>query len=136
MEARRTSLEVQVADLDARNGDLQSRGDRLQTDLEFRQNSLFYHASSERALAQQGVLTRFLKNLKDVKGVSYDDALDLRQAKSISFSPEAYGLKSIKGVEVWPGVYQEGRDYSVQVSSDGRGATLVINDPNVFRQQR
>lgn len=136
LEDRRSTLETQVADLEARNGNLQTRGDNLQADLEFRQNSLFYHASSERALAQQGVLTRFLKNLKDVKGISYDDALDLRQAKSISFSPEAYGLKSIKGVDVWPAVFQEGRDYSIQVSDDGRSATMVINDPNIFRQQR
>jgi len=136
LEDRRSTLETQVADLEGRNNDLQVRGDHLEADLEFRQNSLFYHASSEKALADQGVLTRFLKNLKDVKGISYDDALDLRQAKSISFAPGSYGLKTIKSVEVWPGVYQEGRDYSVQVSEDGTNATLVINDPNIFRQQR
>jgi len=136
LEDRKSTLETQVADLDARNGDLQSRGDHLQSDLEFRQNSLYYHASSEKDLAQQGVLTRFLKNLKDVKGISYDDALDLRQAKSISFAPGSYGLKTIKGVEVLPGMFQEGRDYTVQLSEDGTNATLVINDPNVFRQQR
>ncbi|HET6371722.1 MAG TPA: hypothetical protein VFG76_00300 [Candidatus Polarisedimenticolia bacterium] len=136
LEDRKGTLEVQVADLEARNGDLQTRGDRLEDDLAFRQNSLFYYAGSEGQLAQQGVLTRFLKNLKDIKGITYDDALDLRQAKSISFTPAAYGLRSIKGVEVWPEVYQEGRDYTVQVSEDGGAATIVINDPNVFRQQR
>jgi hypothetical protein len=136
LEDRRSTLEVQVADLEGRNNDLQSRGDRLEADLAFRQNSLFYHADSEGSLAQQGVLTRFLKNLKDVKGISYDETLDLRQAKSISFTPEAYGLKKIRGLEIWPGVYREGRDYTVQVSEDGRTATVVINDPNVFRQQR
>jgi len=136
LEDRRGQLETQVAGLETRNQDLQVRGDRLEGDLAFRQNSLFYHANSEGALKQQGVLTRFLKNLKDVKGVDYDEALDLRQAKSISFSPEPYGLKSISGVEIWPGLYQEGRDYTVQVSQDGRTATVVINDPNIFRQQR
>ena len=136
LEDRRSTLETQVADLDARNGDLQARGDRLEGDLTTRQNSLYYHASSEKTLAQQGILTRFLKNLKDVKGVSYDDALDLRQAKSISFAPGDYGLKRIKGLDILPGVFQEGRDYSVQVSEDGGTATLVINDPNIFRQQR
>jgi len=136
LEDRRGQLETQVAGLETRNQDLQVRGDRLEDDLAFRKNSLFYHASSEGALAQQGVLTRFLKNLKDVKGIDYDETLDLRQAKSISFSPEPYGLKSISGVEIWPEVYQEGRDYTVQLSQDGRTATVVINDPNIFRQQR
>jgi len=136
LEDRRGDLETQVAGLETRNQDLQVRGDRLEDDLAFRQNSLFYYANSEGALAQQGILTRFLKNLKDVKGIDYDETLDLRQAKSITFSPETYGLKSIKGVEIWPEVYQEGRDYTVQVSQDGHTATVVINDPNIFRQQR
>jgi hypothetical protein len=136
LEDRRSTLEVQVADLDARNGNLQARGDQLDTDLQFRKNSIFYHADSERALAAQGVLSKFLKNLKDVKGIAYDETLDLRQAQTISFTPGAYGLKTIKSVEIWPEIYQEGRDYSVQVSNDGGSATVVINDPNVFRQQR
>ena len=136
LEDRRSQLEVNVADLEARNGDLQSRGDQLSADLSFRQNSLFYHAESETSLAQQGILTRFLKNLKDVKGLSYDDALDLRQASTISFTPQAYGLKTIKGLEIWPEIYQEGRDYTIEVSEAGDTATVVITDPNVFRQQR
>jgi len=136
LEDRRSNLEVQVADLDARNANLQARGDQLDTDLQFRKNSVFYHADSEQSLASQGILTRFLKNLKDVKGISYDESLDLRQAQTISFTPGAYGLKKIRNIEVWPGVFQEGRDYSLQVSEDGGAATIVINDPNVFRQQR
>lgn len=136
LEDRRSTLEVQVADLDARNQDLQARGDRLESDLEFKRNSLFYHADSAKVLANQGVLTRFLKNLKDVKGVTFEDAVDLRQARSITFDPQAYGLKSISGLELLPGVYQEGRDYSVQVDDDGRNATLTINDPEIFKQQR
>ncbi|HET9481343.1 MAG TPA: hypothetical protein VFP98_06265, partial [Candidatus Polarisedimenticolia bacterium] len=136
LQDRRSSLEVQVADLEARNGQLQMHGEQLSSDLEFRQNSLFYHADNASTLAQQGVLTRFLKNLKDVKGVAFDDALDLRTATSISFSPAAYGLRTIDGLEVWPEIYKEGRDYSVQVSEDGGAATLVIQDPHIFRQQR
>jgi len=136
LEDRRSTLEVQVADLDARNTNLQARGDQLDSDLQFRKNSVFYHADSETALAAQGILTRFLKNLKDVKGIAYDESLDLRQAQSISFSPAAYGLKTISGVEIWPEIYREGRDYSIQLSEDGGSATVVINDPNVFRQQR
>lgn len=136
LEDRRSNLEVQVADLEARNNNLQVRGDKLEEDLTFRQNSLFYHVNSQKALADQGILTRFLKNLKDVKGVSFDESLDLRQAKSITVTPEPYGLRKITSVEIWPSMYQEGRDYTIQVSEDGHSATVLINDPNVFRQQR
>jgi len=136
LEDRRSTLEVNVADLEGRNNQLQARGDRFESDLEFKQNSLFYHADSAKVLADQGVLSRFLKNVKDVKGVAFDDAVDLRQARSITFTPAAYGLKSISGLELLPGVYQEGRDYTVQVADDGGNATLVINDPEIFKQQR
>lgn len=136
LEDKRAQLEVTISDLEGQNRDLSARGDGLAADLAFRQNSLFYHAESEGSLAQQGVLTRFLKNLKDVKGISYDEAVDLRSAKTISFTPEPYGLTKISGVEIWPGIYQEGRDYTLQVAKDGTTATVVITDPNVFRQQR
>jgi hypothetical protein len=133
---RRTQLETEVADLERRNNDLQVRGDTLQSDLEFRQNSLFFHANTERALADQGVLSKVLKNLRDVKGISYERTLDLRQAQSITFTPETYGLNTISKVEMWPSVYEEGRDYTVAVSEDGMQATVTINDPQLFKQQR
>jgi len=136
LEDRRDNLSVQVADLEARNDQLQQHTEELSSDLESRRNSMFYHAGSEKTLAQQGVLTRFLKNLKDVKGVSFDESIDLRQAQTINFTPENYGLKSIKGIEVWPEAFKEGRDYTVQVSEDGGSATVRIVDPNIFRQQR
>ena len=136
LEDRRASLESNVADLEGRNSDLQVRGDKYEADLAFKQNSLFYHADNAKTLADQGVLSKFLKNLKDVKGVSYEDAVDLRQARSITFTPQTYGLKTIKGLEILPGVYQEGRDYSVQVAEDGGNATVVFNDPEIFKQQR
>lgn len=136
LEDRKSSLEVNVADLEGRNSDLQARGDKFEADLAFKQNSVFYHADNAKTLADQGVLTKFLKNLKDVKGIAYEDAVDLRQARSITFTPQTYGLKSIKGVELLPGLYQEGRDYSIQVAEDGGNATLVFNDPEIFKQQR
>ena len=136
LEDRRTTLETNVADLEGRNNDLQVRGDRFESDLAFKQNSLFYHVDNAKSLADQGILSKFLKNLKDVKGIAYEDSVDLRQARSITFSPEAYGLKTIKGLEILPGIYQEGRDYSVQVAEDGRAVTVVFNDPEIFKQQR
>ena len=136
LEDRRSTLDVQVADLEARNAGLEAKRQKLTEDLGFTENTLFYHAASEQALAEQGILTRFLKNLKDVKGISYDEALDLRQANSISFTSEAYGLKQIEAVDLWPGIYQEGRDYSISVDPSGQSATVVFNDANMFKKQK
>ena len=136
LENRREHLEGRVSDLVTRNSDLQSHVDRVEDDLEYKQNSVFYHANTRHALAEQGILTRFLKNLKDVQGITYDEALDFRQANSISFSPEEYGLTSIRDIELWPKGFQEGRDYTVQVSEEDGTATVVFEDPKVFKEKR
>ncbi len=136
LEDERGRLEGRVADLVTRNGDLQAHGERLANNLESMRNSVFYHAETRQALAEQGILTKFLKNLKDVQGISYNEALDFRQANSISFSPEEYGLKSIQGVELWPEGFQEGRDYLVELSEQDGTATVVFQDPSVFKEQR
>ena len=136
LEDRKAELNVTVADLEARNQDLNEKGVKLSEDLSETQNSMYYYANSEAALAQQGVLTRFMKNLKDVKGISYDESLDLRQTASINLEAQPYGLKEIKSVEIWPDIYQAGRDYTVQVAEDGQTARVEIIDKNMFKKQR
>ncbi|MFQ5701360.1 MAG: hypothetical protein ACE5HU_05895 [Acidobacteriota bacterium] len=136
LEDRRSELTVTVADLEARNNDLTEQEKKLSEDLAYAKNTLSYHAASRKTLAQQGILTRFLKNLKDVKNVDFDQTLDLRESQSISLSAEPFGLKTIRKVEIWPDVYKEGRDYSVRIENGGRTATVVLNDPNMFKRQR
>jgi hypothetical protein len=72
-----------------------------------------------------------MKHVKDVKHVDYDTALDLRSASSITLSPNTFGLQRISKVRLLPDIYQEGRDYAVEMS-DG-DARLVILDPDLFR---
>lgn len=106
---------------------------QLEDELIAKQNSLFYHADSDQSLKDQGVLTSVRKKLRDVKGVSYEQALDLRLATSISLDPSSFGLQEIHGVRLLPEIYQEGRDYSVEIQEDRGGARLVILDPEVFK---
>lgn len=136
LEDRKAELNVQVADLEARNQDLDQKGQQLTEDLSLTQNSMYYYANSQEALAQQGVLSRFMKNLKDVKGISYDEAVDLRQTTSINLQAQPFGLKEIKNVEIWPEIYQAGRDYTVAVAEDGQTARVEIIDKNMFKKQR
>src|SRR6185436_20951107 len=119
--------------LQQNKADLESNVDRLSKDLAFRQNSLFYHAEAERSLKDKGVLSGVLAHVKDVKGVQYDEALDLRQATSINLSPSLFGLVKINAVRLLPSFYQEGRDYSVTMSEETGSAQLMILDPDLFR---
>jgi hypothetical protein len=106
---------------------------QLEEELLTKQNSLFYHADSDQSLKDQGVLTSVRKRLQDVKNVSYEQALDLRLATSITLDPSNFGLQQIRGVRLLPEIYQEGRDYSIEIQEDKSAARLVILDPEVFK---
>jgi hypothetical protein len=106
---------------------------QLENELATRQNSLFYHAASNQELKEQGVLTPVLKRIRDVKGVNFDEQIDLRQGTTISLLPQNYGLEEIRVVRVLPPIYQEGRDFSVETAEDYSSARVVILEPDVFR---
>jgi hypothetical protein len=106
---------------------------RLENDIATRQNSLFYHAANSQNLREQGVLTPVLKRLHDMKGLTFDESLDLRAGTNIDLIPQNYGLDQIRVVRLLPPVYQEGRDFSVETSEDHRSARVVILDPEIFK---
>jgi hypothetical protein len=133
LEDRKHQLESDIALLQQNKADLESSVDRLSRDLAFRQNSLFYHAETERSLKDRGVLSSVLARVKDVKGVDYNEALDLRNATSIALEPGTFGLARIREVRLLPSIYQEGRDFTVETSDETGSARLVILDPDLFR---
>ena len=106
---------------------------QLETEIATRQNSLFYHAASDQNLRGQGVLSPVLKRLRDVKGVDFDESLDLRQGTSIDLVPQNFGLDQIRVVRLLPSVYQEGRDFSIETADDHSSARVVILDPDLFK---
>jgi hypothetical protein len=133
LQDRKARLEEDIAGLQRNKADLESNVDRLSRDLAFRQNSLFYHAENQRSLKDRGVLSGVLSRVKDVKGVNYDEALDLRNGTSISFNANSFGLEKIKEIRLLPPIFQEGRDFSVETSEETGSARLVILDPDLFR---
>lgn len=74
-----------------------------------------------------------LKRLQDLKGLTFDESLDLRARTSIDLVPQNYGLDEIRVVRLLPPVYQEGRDFSIETSEDHSRARVVIHDPEVFK---
>ena len=112
----RDSAQGQVASL-------QQDKSQLEDEIATKQNSLYSHADSDQNL----------KRLRDVKGVSYDQSVDLSQETSIALDPRAYGLEQIRSVRLLPAIYEEGRDFSVEIEEDHSGARLHILDPDVFK---
>jgi len=122
----RDSAQVEVASLQQDKSDLEN-------EIVTRQNSLYFHADSDQNLKEQGVLSSFLKRVRDVKGIEYDQSVNLAQETSIVLNPGTYGLEQIRSVRLLPSIYQEGRDFSVEIAEDHSSARLVILDPEVFK---
>jgi len=133
LEQVKSNLETDITALRENKTALEASVDRLSGDLSFQQNSLFYHAANTRELKDQGVLSPFLKRVRDVKGVSFEAALDLREGSTITLAPESFGLERITEVRVLPPIYQEGRDFTVETSEGTGSARVVILDSNLFR---
>lgn len=130
---RRTELESANAGLEARNATLQSNVARLSGDLAFKENSVFYHAANTQDLKDQKVLSPVLKRVQDVKGIRFDSALDLRQANKLTLYPGRFGLEKIDQIRLLPSIYQEGRDFKVEVSEEAGTATVFFLDSDIFR---
>src|SRR5262249_23192349 len=71
---------------------------QLESDIATKQNSLFYHAAATKSLQEQGVLSPVLKRLQDMKGLVFDESLDLRAGTSINLVPQSFGLDQIRAV--------------------------------------
>ena len=133
LQVTKVQLETDVAGLTEKKAELEGTVNKLEGDIAFRENSLFYHAENAQTLKDQGILTSVLKRVKDVKGLQFNEALDLRQATTLTLLPQNYGLSEIREVKLLPAIYMEGRDFTIQTQKDHSSAQLVILDPEVFR---
>ncbi len=122
----RDTAQVQVASLEQDKS-------QLQEEFTTHQNSLFYHVDSDRSLKEQGVLSDFLKRVRDVSRINYDQSVNLARETTISLDPRNYGLDQIRSVRVLPEIYQEGRDFFIEIEEDHSSARVVILDPDVFK---
>jgi len=105
----------------------------LEADLARHENSVFYYAAAEKSLKEQGVLSPVLKKVRDVTGVQFELALDLREGTTITLVPGDYGLTRIRDVRMLPSIYEEGRDFTVQTAQEDGTARIDILVPDAFR---
>ncbi|HEU5181849.1 MAG TPA: hypothetical protein VFW45_13760 [Candidatus Polarisedimenticolia bacterium] len=129
----RDTLKAEVSTLQVNKAELETTVGQLNDDIAARENSLYYHAANEKTLKDEGVLSPVLKRVQNVRSVSYDESLDLRQGTTITLTPETYGLQEIRHVKLLPTIYQEGRDFTIEKNADNSQARLVILDPDLFR---
>lgn len=133
LEQVKAGLEGEIDALNERKTALETEVAQLSDEMAVQENSLYFHAASERTLREEGVLSPVRKRLQDVKGVRFDDALDLREATTIHLEPAQFGLAKIREVRMLPPIYREGRDFTVRTRDDHSGAEVVILDPDLFR---
>jgi hypothetical protein len=133
LRQRRSALEAANAGLEARNAELRAGLEQVSGDLAFQKNSVFYHVANARDLKERKVLTPVLKRVRDVRGVRFDAALDLRRGTQIRIDPNRFGLRKIDEVRLLPPIYREGRDFKIEVSRDRSAATVTFLDSELFR---
>ena len=105
----------------------------LETEMQRKENSVFFHAASNTSLKDRGVLSPVMSKVQDVKGVGYEESVDLRTKTTIDLVPERYGLAEIRSIRVLPSIYKEGRDYNVETTSDYKSARVVLLEPDMFK---
>jgi hypothetical protein len=132
MQERDTANE-HVATLQQDKSQLETDKSQLQDTLFVQQNSLYFHAASDQELKYQGVLSSVLKRVRDVQTVNYDQSVNLAEETTISLNPGTYGLTEIRSVRVLPEIYQEGRDFAIEIEPDYTSARVRILDPALFK---
>jgi hypothetical protein len=133
LEADIATLQQRRSELEAANAGLEANLYRVSNDLATQQNSVFYHVANVRDLKDQQVLSPVLKRVRDVKGVRFDAALDLRHGSRITLAPGRFGLETIDRVRLLPPIYVEGRDFTIEVQEDKSAATVTFLDSELFR---
>jgi hypothetical protein len=132
-KSERDVAQAEATTLGEEKTQLETEKSHLQDEIATRENSVRYHAASNETLKNQGVLSSVLKKVQDVRGINYDESLDLREGTTITLIPQNYGLESIKSLRVLPQIYQEGRDFAIETAVDMSSAKVVILDPEVFK---
>jgi hypothetical protein len=130
--AERDTYRTQRDSAEQTAGELAQQKAQLENDIDVAKNSIHYHAATDDELKASGVLSPVLKKVQTTKGLTFDNALDLRTGQTITLDPKSFGLAEIRSLRLIPSIYKEGKDFNVETADDG-SARLVILDPEAFR---
>jgi hypothetical protein len=130
--AERDTFRTQRDAAEQTAGELAQQKAQMENDIEVAKNSIHYHAATDDQLKASGVLSPVLKKVQTTKGLTFDNALDLRTGQTITLDPKNFGLAEIRSLRLLPPIYKEGKDFYTETAPDG-SARLVILDPEAFR---
>ena len=133
LEKRKETLISQIAMLDQEKdelitkiGDLNVKNRTLQVEL----NSLFYLLETKDSLKKKGVLKGggFLSStrLDNFSPELFQASIDLRKENIINVSADAYKVKKINKIVVYPKFYKLNQDFNVVIDKTQKYAVLTI----------
>jgi predicted nucleic acid-binding Zn-ribbon protein len=134
LEARKVSLETNVEKLESEKNTALKQVETTTAELERQRNSMFYEVDLEERLRARGVLKTFNK-VDAIGNVKFESSIDLRNGKSITFTPSQFGVSQIYWVRVVPAFLQKGRDYDLKMTEDG-SAEVTVLDEKALRGQK
>lgn len=142
LEARKAELQQQIRSLEEeRTAMMQqvsvmaSSNDSLSREL----NSVKYYIGTFKDLEKSGAIRKpaFGKwNTGDIDAVQHTGSLDLRRDTRIVVNASSLGLDKVDRILVFPRYFNEESDYHVELSSDRRTATVVLEKPTKFNLSR
>ena len=127
LEERKASLETNVEKLEAEKGVALKQVETTTAELERQRNSMFYEADLEERLRARGVL-KSANKVDAIGNAKFESSIDLRNGKSITFTPSQFGISQIYWVRVVPAFLQKGRDYELKLGEDGSAEVTVLDD--------
>ena len=134
LEARKVSLESNVAQLEGERNQAQEQAKTVSANLETVTNSMYYEADLADRLKARGVL-KTVNKVDKIADVKFGSSLNLKLSKSITFKPVQFGIDRIRDVRILPSYFREKRELDVKFADDGTVEVTVL-DENAMRGQR
>ncbi len=139
LEATRDQLRADLSSLQVRHEDLKVERDILADDkaaLVEQDESVWFYIDTRRSLRQKDIITPAGIRLKDWRPELFTEKLDLREYDSIEMYASDFGARRIRGIKLLPdGIWQEGRDFDVEITDSGSKATLTLSSVDRFKNE-
>lgn len=139
LEATRDQLTRELSVVKEEKAVVEDERDALSqenTELITLDESAWYYVDTRRSLREKDILAPIGMKLKDWRKDLFDTRIDLREKQEIRLFAEDFDVERVKKVALLPpGMWTEGRDWHLRIDEEGRNATLVLDDPERFRNE-
>jgi hypothetical protein len=137
LEAQRDQLQRDLSVTREEKAQVEEERDELTEqvdDLVTAEQSAWFYVDTTRSLREKDVLAPIGMKLKEWRRDLFEQRIDLREQRSIRMDAGDFGVKAIKKVALLPqGLWQEKRDWHLEVEEGARAAILHLDDPEKFK---